>query len=209
MRPIAAILVLSVLHGALAAGVPGEILFAERHPGRDYASHYYANFGYDCGDENYWLHGADGGRLAILNPKTGQVRMLIEDAKGAFRDPCVSYDATKVLFSYRKGGSHHYNLYEINLDGSGLNQLTSGDWDDIEPCYLADGSIAIGLLDIVNQGDREISVTLRELGIDQPCRMCDLWRRKDAGTVADKLTVRVGSRGCAVFRLVAAKTTEP
>jgi hypothetical protein len=72
MRTIAAILALSVLHGALAAGVPGEILFAERHPGRDYASHYYANFGYDCGDENYWLHGADGGRLAILNPKTGQ-----------------------------------------------------------------------------------------------------------------------------------------
>jgi hypothetical protein len=142
MRPIAAILALSVLHGALAAGVPGEILFAERHPGRDYASHYYANFGYDCGDENYWLHGADGGRLAILNPKTGQVRTLIEDAKGAFRDPCVSYDATKVLFSYRKGGSHHYNLYEISLDGSGLKQLTSGDWDDIEPCYLPDGGIA-------------------------------------------------------------------
>lgn len=38
MRPIATILALSVLHGALAASVPGEILFAERHPGRDYAS---------------------------------------------------------------------------------------------------------------------------------------------------------------------------
>ena len=74
---------------------------------------------------------------------------------------------------------------------------------------LADGSIAIGLLDIANQGDREISVTLGELGIDQPCRMRDLWRRKDAGTVGDKLTVRVGSRGCAVLRLVAAKTTKP
>ena len=56
--------------------------------------------------------------VAIHNLKTGQVRTLIEDAKGAFRDPCVSYDATKVLFSYRKGGSHHYNLYEISFDGS-------------------------------------------------------------------------------------------
>src|SRR5262249_47967763 len=80
----------------------GEILFAERHPGRDYANHVYANFGYDCGDENYWLHGADGGRLAIFNPVTQQVRTLIEDAKGAFRDPVVHYDAKKVLFSYRK-----------------------------------------------------------------------------------------------------------
>jgi hypothetical protein len=141
MSPIAAILALSVLHGALAAGVPGEILFAERHPGRDYANHVYANFGYDCGDENYWLHGADGGRLAIFNPSTRQVRTLIEDARGAFRDPCIHYDARKVLFSYRKGGTHHYNLYEINLDGSGLKQLTTGNWDDIEPAYLPDRGI--------------------------------------------------------------------
>ena len=50
---------------------------AERHSGRDYASHLYANFGYDCGDENFWLHGADGGRLAIFNPATREVRTLI------------------------------------------------------------------------------------------------------------------------------------
>jgi lysophospholipase L1-like esterase len=31
----------------------GEILFCERHPGRDYSQHYYANIGYDCGDPNY------------------------------------------------------------------------------------------------------------------------------------------------------------
>lgn len=125
----------------LKLAAEGEILFAERHPGRDYSSHLYANFGYDCGDETYWLHGADGGRLAIFNPATRAVRTLIEDAGGAFRDPCVHYDARKVLFSYRKDGTHHYNLYEIRLDGTGLQQLTSGDWDDIEPAYLPDGDI--------------------------------------------------------------------
>jgi len=117
----------------------GEILFAERHPGRD--AHYYANFGYSSTDESYWFHGEEGGRLAIYDPKTRQARTLISDDKGAFRDPRVSYDAKKVLFSYRKGGTHHYNLYEINIDGSGLKQLTFGDWDDIEPCYLPDGDI--------------------------------------------------------------------
>jgi len=119
----------------------GEILFAERQMGRDYSNHYYANFGYDCGNENYWIHGGDGGRLATVDPRTGNVRTLISDDKGAFRDPRVSYDAKKVLFSYRKGGTHHYNLHEIDIDGSGLKQLTFGDWDDIEPCYLPDGDI--------------------------------------------------------------------
>jgi hypothetical protein len=117
----------------------GEILFVERHPGRD--GHYYANFGYNCCDENEWLHGADGGRLAIFNPATREVRTLIADPKGAFRDPCVHYEGKKVLFAYRKGGTHHYNLYEVSLDGTGLKQLTSGDWDDVEPCYLPDGGI--------------------------------------------------------------------
>jgi alpha-galactosidase len=67
---------------------------------------------------------------------------------------------------------------------------------------LADGTFAIGLFDLAKQGDREISVTLGELGISQPCRMHDLWRHKEAGNLTDKLTVQVGPRGCAVFRLV-------
>ena len=121
--------------------LPGEILFCERNPGRDYSGHYYANFGYDCGNENYWLHGADGGRLAIYSPKTGSVRTLLEDARGAIRDPQIHYEGKKVLFSYRKGGTHHYNLYEMNLDGTDLRQITQGDWDDVEPAYLPDGGI--------------------------------------------------------------------
>ncbi len=118
-----------------------EILFCERHPGRDYSGHYYANFGYDCGNETYWLHGADGGRLAIYSPMTGSVRTLLEDTKGAVRDPQIHFDGKKVLFSYRKGGTHHYNLYEMNLDGTNLRQITQGDWDDVEPAYLPDGGI--------------------------------------------------------------------
>ena len=135
-----------LLHAIPARGgqpaIDADIIFAERNPGRDYAGHYYADFGYDCGDENYWLHGADGGRLAILNQGSGEVRTLIEDAGSAFRDPVVHYDGKKVLFSYRKGGTHHYNLYEVSLADGKLTQLTGGDWDDVEPTYLPDGGIA-------------------------------------------------------------------
>ena len=128
------------LAGLKALGVK-EIIFAERHPGRDPQGHYYANFGYSCTDENLWLHGKDGGRLCKLNVASGEVSALVDDPKGAVRDPQVSYDAGKVLFSYRKGGTHHYNLYEFDIDGKNLRQITKGSWDDIEPAYLPDGGI--------------------------------------------------------------------
>ncbi|MHC4201515.1 MAG: HzsA-related protein, partial [Planctomycetota bacterium] len=117
------------------------VVFAERHPGRDLVGHYYANFGYSCTDPNYWLHGRDGGRLCKLNVRTGEVTSLLDDPRGAVRDPQVHYDAKKILFSYRKGGGHNYNLYEINVDGTGLRRITSGAWDDVEPAYLPDGGI--------------------------------------------------------------------
>lgn len=124
-----------------AAGVE-EVIFAERNPGRDPQGHYYANFGYACVDDSEWLHGADSARLCRLNARTGELRALVDDPGGGVRDPCVSYDASRILFSYRKGGTHNYNLYEIGADGRDLRQLTSGAWDDIEPCYLPDGGIA-------------------------------------------------------------------
>ena len=118
-----------------------EIVFAERGPGRDISGHYYANFGYSCTDPTRWLYSENGGRLCKLSLRTGELTVLLDDAQGAVRDPQVHYDAEKILLSYRKGGTHHYNLYEINTDGSGLRQVTSGSWDDIEPTYLPDGDI--------------------------------------------------------------------
>ncbi len=119
------------------AGVE-EIIFAARQVGSD--GHWYANFAYNAFNENDKLYRA-GGRLCRLNLKTGNVTMLVEDPKGSVRDPQVHYDAGKVLFSYRRGGSDYFHLYEINVDGSGLRQLTSGPYDDIEPTYLPDGRI--------------------------------------------------------------------
>ena len=118
-----------------------EIIFAERHPGRDLSGHYYANFGYASVDTNVWLHGQDGARLCKLNVRTGRLTVLLEDRAGGLRDPQVHYDGQRILFSYRQGGSHHYNLYEIHADGTGLRQITTGPWDDVEPAWLPDGGI--------------------------------------------------------------------
>jgi mono/diheme cytochrome c family protein len=118
------------------------VVIAERAPGRDYQRHYYANFGYSCVDPDYWLHGADGGRLLMLDVDSRKLDVLLDDPGGAVRDPQVHYDGTKILFSYRRGGKHHYNLYEFNMETAELRQITDGAWDDVEPTYLPDGGIA-------------------------------------------------------------------
>ena len=52
-----------------------------------------------------------------------KVRVLLDDPRGDVRDPQVDYDGRTILFSYRRGGTEHYHLYEIRLDGSGLRQI--------------------------------------------------------------------------------------
>jgi hypothetical protein len=127
-----------------------EIVFAVRVPGRD---HWYVTFGNysdhsqypkDKGfcfkDDVYWGYG-EGGRLCAMNLRSGKLRVILEDPKGGIRDPQLHYSGKKILFAYRKGGTHPFHLYEINIDGSGLRQLTDGPDDDIEPAYCPDGSI--------------------------------------------------------------------
>jgi len=116
-----------------------EIVFAERKFCGD--GHWYANFGYSFAGPDRKMY-SDGGRLLKLNIENGQVTTLLEDLKGSIRDPAVHYDAEKVLFSYRKTGTDQFHLFEIDVDGKGLRQLTDGIYDDLEPTYLPDGGIA-------------------------------------------------------------------
>lgn len=116
-----------------------EIVFAVRALYSD--GHYYANFGGWSDDPNKFLYPPDGSQLCKFNLRTEQVTTLLDDPDGNIRDPRVHYDGGKILFAYRKGGTRHYNLCEINTDGSELTQLTFGDWDDTDPAYLPDGGI--------------------------------------------------------------------
>ena len=116
-----------------------EIVFAVRSIGSD--GHWYANFGHRAENEERMNYGPDGGKLCRLNLRTGELRVLLDDPAGSVRDPHVHYDAGKILFSYRRSGSIYFHLYEVNVDGSGLRQLTDGPSDNIEPIYLPDGDI--------------------------------------------------------------------
>ncbi|MCX5674399.1 MAG: hypothetical protein NTX87_05275 [Planctomycetota bacterium] len=133
-----------LLGKALAGPMAGveEIVFAVRGLGGD--GHWYANFGYHVSGPTRMQYGPPGGRLCRLNLRTGELRVILDDPQGGVRDPCVHYDGKKILFSYRRGDSTHYHLYEIAADGTGLRQLTDGDRDEIEPIYLPDGDLVFG-----------------------------------------------------------------
>jgi len=83
-----------------------------------------------------------GGALKTIDLTTGQVKTLLDVPEGVARDPDVSFDGTKILFSMRRNRKDDYHLYEIHADGSALRQITfGGGVSDIDPIYLPDGRI--------------------------------------------------------------------
>jgi mono/diheme cytochrome c family protein len=77
---------------------------------------------------------------------------------GSFLRPALSYDARKVLFAWCKHYPHlaaetnkldkgnvpedaFYHLFEMNIDGTSVRQLTHGKYDDFDGRYLPDGRV--------------------------------------------------------------------
>lgn len=68
---------------------------------------------------------------------------------GTFLSPDLSYDGTQILFAYTDANQSHvwnenttYHIFKVNIDGTGLTQLTDGNYNDFDPCWLPDGKIA-------------------------------------------------------------------
>jgi hypothetical protein len=75
---------------------------------------------------------------------------------GAFLSPELSYDGKTILFAYTQAKAYEkyqgkeayewgpeisYHIFKVNVDGSRLVQLTNGDTDDFDPCFLPNGRI--------------------------------------------------------------------
>ncbi|MEN9362244.1 MAG: hypothetical protein RL095_3779 [Verrucomicrobiota bacterium] len=76
---------------------------------------------------------------------------------GAVISPSLSYDGKTILFAWTEGVKKPgkaafsryqwtqettYHLFKIQVDGSGLTQLTDGAFNDFDPCFLPNGRIA-------------------------------------------------------------------
>ncbi|MDR3110164.1 MAG: hypothetical protein LBU65_10845 [Planctomycetaceae bacterium] len=88
-----------------------------------------------------------GGKILLLKIQSdGTVKedVLVEAPDGGtLRDPNVSYDGKRVVFSMRKHlTDDDYHLYDYDTDTKQIRQLTFGHgFADVEPCYLPDGNI--------------------------------------------------------------------
>ena len=130
------------------------LLFTKRVPGS--YSH--------MSDQNYGWWSRPGGGIYILRglKSSAPTTECLTDAAfkdpGSFMRPSLSFDGQKILFAWCK---HYpelakekdklnkanvpedafYHVFEINLDGSGVRQITHGKYDDFDARYLPDGRI--------------------------------------------------------------------
>ncbi len=108
----------------------------------------------------WWSRGGGGiYRLEGFRGENPRIRCITEDwEEGSFLRPDISYNGTKVLFAYCRfyPESHgirdkvnkdnlpedaFYQVYEMNVDGSGVRRLTRGKYDDFDARYLPGGDI--------------------------------------------------------------------
>lgn len=80
--------------------------------------------------------------LYTLNKGTGELKLLIDSPKGIVLDCNLSFDGKVVLFSWRKTMLDKFQIYTVNLDGSDLKQISDHESNNMNACWLPDGSIA-------------------------------------------------------------------
>ncbi len=84
-------------------------------------------------------------RVCTLIPAAPDGRLTDLTGKhfAAAINPDLSYDARKVIFSARRTNKpgDPWNIYEMNVDGTGLRQVTRGIRDCFDPYYLPNGKI--------------------------------------------------------------------
>ena len=146
-----AVVLSSLLPAKLASERLGfrDMLVIKRHPLK--TSHVYT----------YHVDGfIPGGGLYLFSPEDGKLRELVNAGAGEIIDCDLSYNGREVLFSWKRGGrpipnvaasgcehslgvpGENYQVYRINLDGSGLTQLTDDKSNNLNARWLPDGGIA-------------------------------------------------------------------
>jgi len=84
-----------------------------------------------------------GHRLYAMVPATPDAgaRLLLDAGTGLIACPTCSYDGREIVFAMVPEGEKFFKLFRIGVDGSGLERITTGPWQDYDPAILPDGRI--------------------------------------------------------------------
>src|SRR5215471_12866899 len=115
-------------------------------------------------------HGRNLYALVPARPD-GRLTRLTHLTSGAVFRPEPSFDGRRVLFAMRRDGEDWFHLYEVNVDGGGLRQLTDGPFNDFGGTYLPDGRIVFcsdrtGYLEEYHEERTETLFTMNGDGTD-------------------------------------------
>ncbi len=118
-------------------------------------------------DQFYGCNAKPGGGLFVLADPFGaepKLCNLLENSlvergrltgrkldEGAFLSPDLSFDGRTIMFAYTQckatatyqwGPEISHQIFRVQADGTALEQLTDGDPDDFDPCFLPNGRVA-------------------------------------------------------------------
>jgi len=122
-------------------------------------------FGQHFNTQYFGFNSIPGGGLYVLRDFKGEPKVenvlrdsVVESGRltgrklepGAFLSPDLSFDGRRILFSYTQNKQHRWiwspetawHVFSVDADGSHLKQLTDGQWDDFDPCWLPNGRVA-------------------------------------------------------------------
>jgi hypothetical protein len=143
-----------------------QILFAKRYrrcPGHICDQFFGPHVGGGPGGSLYVLSDVFGPKPVLRNVLANSTVLdgRLKGAKlegGSFLGPDLSFDGKAVTFAYTECKSQRgtvtldsrqgiwdpqgaYHIFRVNADGSDLRQLTDGQWNDFDPCWLPSGRI--------------------------------------------------------------------
>ncbi len=102
-------------------------------------------WGGDSGIEANWNPGSKMTLVTLKREGDKVIKTesrLLNSSSGVYRDPCISEDGTKMVYSFKANAQDDYHLYEYTFATKKNVQLTFGNGvADIEPVYTANGNI--------------------------------------------------------------------
>jgi hypothetical protein len=85
---------------------------------------------------------ASGGGLYRLGLKDNVLTRLVDASEGVILDCQLSYDGKQILFSWKRTMKDPFEIWCMNVDGTGLEKVVAEQSNNMNACWLPDGGIA-------------------------------------------------------------------